>query len=124
MSFNKVIVMGNLTKDPEMKHLSSGKAVANFSIAINDKYKKGGEWVDSVSYLDVVVFDRQAETCNEYLSKGKPVLIEGKLQQNRWEAQDGTKRSKVEIVASRVVFLSSGDKKQVGFDNREEPAPF
>jgi single-strand DNA-binding protein len=112
MAFNKVIIMGNLTRDPEMKYLSNGKPVTNFSIAINEKYKKGEEWVENVSYFDVVVFDRQAETCNEYLSKGKQVLVEGKLQQNRWEAQDGTKRSKIEIVAARVVFMSSGESKQ------------
>lgn len=108
MSFNKVIIMGNLTRDPEMKYLSSGKPVTNFSIAVNEKYKKGEEWIDQTSYFDVVVFARQAETCNEYLKKGRPVLVEGKLQQSRWEAQDGTKRSKVEIVASGVTFLGEG----------------
>lgn len=108
MSFNKVIIMGNLTRDPELKYLSSGKPVTKFSIAINDKFKKGEEFVENVSYFDVVVFGRQAETCNEYLSKGRPALIEGRLQQGRWEAQDGTKRSKVEIVASKVVFLGGG----------------
>jgi single-strand DNA-binding protein len=99
--------MGNLTRDPELKFLQSGSAVCNFSIAHNDKYKKDDEWVDQVSYFDVVVFARQAETANEYLSKGKPVLIEGKLKQKRWEAQDGTKRNKVEITASNVIFLGN-----------------
>jgi len=108
MNFNKVIIMGNLTRDPELKYLPSGKPVANFSIAINDKYKKGEELVENVSYFDIVVFSRQAETCNEYLSKGRPVLIEGKLQQRRWEQQDGTKRNKVEIVANSVIFLGGG----------------
>lgn len=107
--FNKVILLGNLTKDPEIKYLPSGMPVANFSIAINEKYKKGDEWVENVNYFDIVVFSKQGESCNEYLSKGNPVLIEGKLQQRRWEAQDGTKRSKIEIVANNVVFLGSGD---------------
>jgi single-strand DNA-binding protein len=107
-NFNKVIIMGNLVRDPEIRYLPSGMPVANFSIASNDKYKKGDELVENVSYLDVVVFSRQAENCNEYLSKGRPVLIEGRLQQRRWEAKDGTKRSKVEIVASNVIFLGAG----------------
>jgi single-strand DNA-binding protein len=110
-SFNKVIVMGNLTRDPELKFLESGMAVCNFSIASNDSYKKGDDWIDQVSYLDIVVFSKKGESCNEYLSKGRPVLVEGKLQQRRWEAQDGTKRSKIEIVASNVVFLGSGKDK-------------
>jgi single-strand DNA-binding protein len=109
-SFNKVILMGNLVRDPELKFLSE-TAVCNFSIAINDSYKKGDEWIDQVSYFDIVVFKKQAENCNEYLSKGSPVLVEGKLRQRRWEAKDGTKRSKIEIVASNVVFLGSKDDK-------------
>lgn len=122
-SFNKVIIMGNLVRDPELKYLPSGMPNCNFSIASNDSYKKGDDWVEQVSYLDVVVFSKQAENCNEYLSKGRPVLIEGKLQQRRWEAKDGTKRSKVEIVASNVMFLGSGEKKEkksepeVDYDN-------
>ena len=117
-SFNKVIIMGNLVRDPELRYLPSGMPVANFSIASNDSYKKGDDLVESVSYLDVVVFSRQAENCNEYLSKGRPVLIEGRLQQRRWEAKDGTKRSKVEIVASNVMFLGSG--KGAGADAPKE----
>jgi single-strand DNA-binding protein len=107
-SFNKVIIMGNLVRDPELTFLPSGTAACNFSIASNDSYKKDDDWVEQVSYIDVVVFSRQAENCNEYLSKGRSVLIEGRLQQRRWEAKDGTKRSKVEIAASNVVFLGSG----------------
>jgi single-strand DNA-binding protein len=112
--------MGNLTKDPELKFLPSGTAVCNFSIASNDKYKKDDEWIDQVSYLDIVVFSRQAENCNEYLSKGRPVLIEGKLQQRRWEAKDGTKRSKIEIVASNVLFLGSGKDKPDNINDTDE----
>lgn len=107
-SFNKAIIIGNLTRDPELKFLPSGTAVCSFSIAANDKYKKGDEYVEHVDYFNVVVFSKQAESCNEYLSKGRPVLIEGRLQQRRWEAKDGTKRSKIEIVASNVVFLGHG----------------
>lgn len=108
MKVNKIMVAGNLTRDVEMKYMPNGKAVANFSIAVNDSYKKDGE--GNVSYLDIVVFEKQAENCNEYLSKGSPVFIEGKLKQRRWEAQDGSKRSKVEIVAHNVQFLDSKPK--------------
>ena len=121
-SFNKVIIMGNLVRDPEIKYLPSGTTVANFSIASNDYYKKGDDIVENVSYLDIVVFSRQAENCNEYLSKGSRVLIEGRLQQRRWEAKDGTKRSKVEIVASNVVFLGAG--KSAGVAKEEEDTDF
>jgi single-strand DNA-binding protein len=107
-AFNKVIVTGNLTRDPDLKWLPSGKAVCNFSIALNDSYKRDDTWVDTVSYLDIQVFDKRAETCNEYLFKGKQVLVEGKLHQRRWEAKDGTKRSKIDIIASNVMFLGSG----------------
>jgi single-strand DNA-binding protein len=112
--------MGNLTKDPELKYLPSGKPVCNFSIAVNDRYKKGEEWVDGVSYFDIVVFAKQAENCARYLEKGSPVIVEGKLQQRRWEAQDGTKRNKIEIVANNVIFLGGGEKtvnKQVDADD-------
>jgi single-strand DNA-binding protein len=112
MNFNKVIVMGNLVRDPELKYLPSGKPLTNFSIAVSDKYKKDGELVENVSYLDVVVFSNQAEACNEHLSKGRSVLVEGKLQQRRWEAQDGSKRSKIEITASSVIFLGGGKPKE------------
>jgi single-strand DNA-binding protein len=111
MNFNKVILMGNLTRDPELKYLPSGKPVTNFSIAITDKYKKGEDWVENVSYFDIVVFGGQAEPCNTYLKKGKQALVEGKLQQRRWDAKDGTKRSKVEIVANSVIFLGGGNTK-------------
>lgn len=106
MNFNKIIIMGNLTRDPELKCLPSGTPVTNFSIAITDKYKKGDEMVENVSYFDVVVFSKQAESCNQYLIKGSPVLVEGRLQQRRWKDKDGNNRSKIEIIASKVIFLS------------------
>lgn len=109
MNFNKVIIMGNLVRDPELRYTPSGTPVANFVIAANDKYQKDGNTIENVSYFDIVTFSKQAENCNEYLSKGRPVLVEGKLQQRRWEAQDGTKRSKVEVVASKIIFLGYGN---------------
>lgn len=122
MQFNKIMIAGNLTRDPEMKYLPSGKNVTNFSIAVKDSYKKGDEFVENVSYLDIVVFARQAENCNEYLSKGSPVFIEGKLQQRRWEAKDGSKRSKVEIIANNVQFLS--DNKSGRKEGPHDTEPF
>lgn len=104
--FNKVILMGNLTKDPEIRYTPNGTAVANFSLAINRRYKLNGEVKDEVSYFDIVVFGKQAENCGQYTNKGDSVLVEGRLQQRRWESEDGQKRSKIEIVAQSVQFMS------------------
>jgi single-strand DNA-binding protein len=104
-SFNKVILMGNLTKDPELRYTSSGLAVANFSLAINRKTTKEGEKKEEVDFFDIETWDKQAELCSEYLSKGRSVLIEGRLKQDRWEDETGSKRSRVKIVATAIQFL-------------------
>jgi single-strand DNA-binding protein len=104
-SYNKVILMGNLTRDPEKRYLDSGTAVTSLSIAVNRRYKKQEQWVDEVSFFDIVTFGSQAENCAKFLAKGRPILVEGELRQRRWEAQDGTKRSKVEVNANIVQFL-------------------
>ena len=111
VSFNRVIIMGNLTRDPEIRYNPNGTAVANFSLAVNRRYKQGEEFKDEVSYIDVVVFGKQAENCSQYLSKGSAALVEGRLQQRRWETDDGQKKSKVEVVAGNVQFMP---KKQQG----------
>jgi single-strand DNA-binding protein len=108
VSFNKVILLGNLTKDPELKYNPSGKAVTTFSIGVNEYRKQGEE--SKVDYFDIVVWEKPAESCASYLKKGSGVLVEGRLRQRRWE-QDGHKRSKVEIVASSVQFMP---KRQTG----------
>jgi single-strand DNA-binding protein len=100
--FNKVVLTGRLTRDPEIKYLTDGKPVCNLSIAVNDDYKEKKR----VSYLDVAIFGNQATSCEQYLSKGRWILVEGKLQQRRWE-KDGNKQSKVEIIASGITFLDS-----------------
>lgn len=105
VSFNKVILLGNLTRDPEVRYTPNGVAVASFAIAVNRKYKQGEEIKDEVSYIDIVVFGRQAENCGQYINKGDSVLIDGRLQQRRWETEDGQKRSKVEVVAQTVSFM-------------------
>ncbi len=104
-SFNKVILLGNLTRDPEVHYTPNGAAVASFAIAVNRKYKQGEETKEEVSYIDIVVFGKQAESCGQYISKGDSVLIDGRLQQRRWETEDGQKRNKVEVVAERVNFM-------------------
>ena len=99
MNFNKVILCGHLTDDPTTNTTKNDTQVTSFSIAVNDKY---GE-TEKVDYFDIVTFNKQAETCAEYLQKGREVLVEGKLRQRRWE-QDGQKRMKIEVVASNVNF--------------------
>jgi len=115
---NKVFLMGNLVRDPELKFTSSGVAICNFSIAINRRVKREGEWTDEVDYIDVVVLGKQGETCGEYLSKGRGVFIEGRLENSTWETEDGQKRSKIRVVATNVQFLprsSSTDEADVPY---------
>ena len=105
-NLNKVFLVGNLTRDPEVKYLPSGTAVADLGLAVNEVYKnRDGETKESTVFVDVAVWARQAETCGEYLSKGSPVLIEGRLQLDQWETQQGEKRSKLRVRADRVQFL-------------------
>jgi single-strand DNA-binding protein len=106
VDFNRVILAGNLVRDPETRFIPSGTAVTSFSIAVNRRYKSNNEFKEEVSYFDVSVFGKMGENCAEYLSKGKPVLVEGRLRQRRWEA-DGVKRSKIEVVADNVQFLGA-----------------
>lgn len=112
-SLNKVFLVGNLTKDPEIRFVPSGQAVANLRMATNRKYKAGnGEWKEEVTYLGVEVWGKSAEACGEYLKKGSPLLVEGRLKLKEWTAQDGQKRSMLEVVAERVQFLSGGPRRE------------
>ncbi len=104
--FNKVILVGNLTRDPELRYTPQGTSVCNFGIAINRKYKQGDETKEEVTFINIVVFGKQADTCGQYLNKGNSVLIEGRLQERRWETDEGQKRSKFEVVAQSVRFLT------------------
>jgi len=106
-SFNKVLLMGNLTRDPELKTIMNGTSLCKFGLAVNRKYKAGDEWKEDVCYVDITVWGKQAENCAEYLSKGRPAFIEGRLRLNEWEGEDGKKRSKLEVVAISVQFLGS-----------------
>ncbi len=108
--FNKVILIGNLTRDPEMRYTPQGTSVCNFGIAVNRKYKQGEEYKEEVTFVNIVVFGKQADTCAQYLNKGSSALIEGRLQERRWETEDGQKRSKHEVVAQSVRFMPRGSK--------------
>ena len=108
-NLNVVAITGNLTKDPELRSTPNGTSVCKLRVAVNSRRKDGqsGEWVDKPNYFDVTVWGAQGENCANYLSKGRPVAVEGRLDWREWEAQDGSKRQAVEIVANSVQFLGS-----------------
>jgi len=119
-SYNRVILMGNLTRDPELRYTPSGAPVCSFDLAVNRSYTtQSGERRDEVCYVTIVAWSKQAETCAEYLKKGRGALVEGRLTQRSWETPDGQKRSKHEVVADRVQFLGG----RRGGEPAEEPAP-
>jgi single-strand DNA-binding protein len=106
-SYNRVILVGNLTKDPELRYTPSGTAVANLRLAVNSTYKdQSGQKREETCYVTIVVWSKQAEICNQYLKKGRPVLVEGRLIYRSWEAE-GKTRSLLEVRADRVQFLGS-----------------
>ena len=108
-SFNKVMMMGNLTRDPELRYIPNGSAVTNFTVAMNRVYKlQTGEKKEEVSFVKVVVWGRMAEICGEYLTKGSPVFVEGRLQSRSWDGPNGEKRNALEVVALSVQFLGRG----------------
>lgn len=101
----RATLVGNLTRDPELRQLASGTAVCQLSVAVNSSYKdRTGQWVDKAHFFDVVVWGTQGENCARYLAKGQQVAVDGKLEQQTWQANDGTNRSKVQVVAETVIF--------------------
>jgi single-strand DNA-binding protein len=107
-SYNKVLLMGNLTKDPELRYTPQGTAVANLRLAVNRKYRtKDQELKEEVCFITAVVWNKQAETCNQYLHKGSSVFVEGRLQSRNWEDNTGAKRSVIEVRAERVQFMGA-----------------
>lgn len=107
-SFNKVILMGNLTRDVEVRSLPSGMTVAQFSLAVNERYKdKEGNWVDRANFVDCEMFGNRAEAFAKYMSKGSPAFIEGKLRLDQWQDKEGNKRSKLKVVADNFEFVGS-----------------
>ena len=110
-NINRVVVAGNLTRDPELRHTGGGTAVCSLRIAVNTRRKDGatGEWTEKPNYFDVTVWGAQGESCSRYLQKGSGILVDGRLEWREWEAQDGTKRQAVEVVADTVQFLGGRD---------------
>lgn len=115
-SFNKVILMGNLTRDVELRYTPSGTAVTEIGLAVNDRRKDAnGQWVDETTFVDITLWARTAEICNEYLGKGSGVLIEGRLKLDQWDdKQTGQKRSKLRVTGERMQMLPRGDNRGGG----------
>lgn len=126
-SLNRVFLMGNLTRDPELRYVPSGTAVTTFTIAVNRVYvNQAGEKKEEVCFMRVVVWGRRAEVCGEYLFKGSPVFVEGRLQSRSWEDQNGQKRSTVEVIASNVQFMGAPKGKGVpppDMEGQQEQVP-
>ncbi len=126
-SLNKVLMIGNLTRDPELRYIPSGSAVTSFTIAMNRVYKlQTGEKKEEVSFVRVVVWGRLAEVCNDYLKKGNPVFVEGRLQSRSWDGPDGQKKNALEVIAQNIQFLKQGagrdkDIPESGSDKEEIP---
>jgi single-strand DNA-binding protein len=134
-SFNRVILVGNITRDIELRYTTGGLAVTDIGLAVNDRRKtQTGEWVDETTFVDITLWGRQAEIASEYLSKGSPVLIEGRLKQDTWE-QEGQKRSKLKVIGERMQMLgtrpagarpereSADDSAAIGTDERHAGPP-
>ncbi len=109
--FNRIILIGNLTKDPDVRYTPGGTPVTTLSIAVNSRYKQADEIKEDVLFIDAVVFGKQAESCGQYLSKGNPVLVEGRLRERRWE-YEGQKKSKFEVMANNVRFMPRREQRQ------------
>lgn len=126
-SLNKVFLIGNLTRDPELRYIPSGSAVATFTIGVNRVWKTPtGEKKEQATFIRIVVWGRRAEVCGEYLTKGSPVFVEGRLQSRDWQTQDGQKRNTVEVVADNVQFMSTrgaGAGKQGAPGGKPAPVP-
>lgn len=124
VEINKVMISGRLTRDPELRYTPSGIAVTTLRMAVNSSFfSKEKEKREEVCYIDVVAWRRQAETCVEYLRKGSPAFIEGRLQSRSWETQDGQKRSTIEVQADRVQFLEWGGDREKASVPESESAP-
>jgi single-strand DNA-binding protein len=115
-NINRVVLVGNLTRDPELRTTPSGTSVCKLRLAVNERTKdpSTGQWGDRANYFDVTVWGNQGESCAQYLAKGRPVAVDGRLQWREWDAQDGTKRQAVEIVADSVQFLGGRQEGELG----------
>ena len=122
-SLNKVLLMGNLTRDPELRFTPSGTAVADLGLAVNRYSARDGERKTETCFIDIVVWRKTAESCKEYLHKGSPVFVEGRLQLDTWENKQGEKKSKLRVVAERVQFLGYSQKSRGGAEAGMAGAP-
>jgi len=120
--YNRIILIGNLTRDPEVRATPGGTPVATISIAVNSKYKQGDDTKEEVLFINAVTFGRQAESCGRYLAKGNPVLVEGRLRERKWESE-GVQKSKFEVIASNVRFLPKKDRNQAGGSEGSDLTP-
>ncbi|MEI7879880.1 MAG: single-stranded DNA-binding protein [bacterium] len=121
-TLNKVFLIGNLTRDPEVSYLPSGKALAKIRLAINNKYKlASGEEREETCYVNVAVWGKQGEACGQYLSKGSPLLVEGRLKYDEWE-KDGQKHNRLEVVADRTQFIGAPKRGAEYSDSADSPA--
>ena len=124
-TLNKILVIGNLTREVDLKYIPSGTAVANFGLAVNRTYTdSNGEKQEDVCFVDIVAWNRLAEVAGEYLSKGRPVFIEGRLQMDSWEDQDGKKRTKLRVMAQNIQFLGGGEKAAHNQPKEDADIPF
>ncbi len=123
-SFNRVILVGNLTRDPELRYTPGGMAVTDIGLAVNDRRKNAnGEWVDEVTFVDITLWGRTAEVASEYLSKGSPALVEGRLKLDSWDGNDGQKRSKLKVVGEKLQMLGGRGEGGRGEGGRGEGGP-
>ncbi|MCS7163932.1 MAG: single-stranded DNA-binding protein [Thermodesulfovibrio sp.] len=121
--FNRIILIGNLTRDPEIRYTPSGVAVATVPIAVNSRYKQGEDIKEETLFIDAIVFGKQAETCTQYLNKGRTVLVEGRLRERRWE-YEGQKKSKFEVIANSIRFFPKREPAQPEDFNQIPPEEF
>ena len=125
-NYNKVILIGNLTRDPQVSYLPSQMAVVEFGLAINRRWRgQDGQQKEETCFVDCRAYGKQAETLNQYMSKGRPILVEGRLQYDQWEGKDGTKRSKHRVIVERFQFLGSagGARQDTSQASRAETPP-
>jgi len=121
-TLNKVFLMGNLTKDPEMRYTPGGTGVARFGLAVNRVYNSSdGEKKEDTCFVDIVAWDKLAEVCSEHLAKGRLILVEGRLQYQSWESDDGAPRHKIEVVAQNIQFLGGkSEEKSEGVEDTDD----
>ncbi len=118
-SYNRVVLLGNLTRDPELRYIPSGMAVSDIGLAVNDRVKRNDQWVEEATFVEITLWGRTAEVANEYLSKGSAVLIEGRLKLDTWE-KDGQKHSKLKVVGERMQMVGSRGGSSGGGPNRSQ----